>query len=63
VPAYVFFDDRTLEAIARRAPRTLDELRAVPGIGPARAARYGEAILALVNDHEPPTAEDGPPSE
>jgi ATP-dependent DNA helicase RecQ len=60
VPAYVVFDNRTLEAIARRAPRTIDELWAVPGIGPAKAARYGEAILALVNDHEPPVVEDGP---
>ena len=47
-PAYVVFDNRTMEAIARRWPRSEDELRRVPGIGPAKLARYGTAVLDLV---------------
>src|ERR687884_1334950 len=45
VPAYVVFDDRTLEEIVRRAPESPDELAAVPGIGPARLERYGAEVL------------------
>jgi ATP-dependent DNA helicase RecQ len=53
VPAYVVLPDRTLEQIAATAPRTLDALGMVPGIGPARLAEYGEQILALLADTEP----------
>jgi len=48
LPAFVILHDRTLAAIAAAAPRTIDELRAVHGIGPAKLAAYGEAILAAV---------------
>jgi ATP-dependent DNA helicase RecQ len=47
VPAFVVFHDRTLAEIAARAPRDLAELSAVPGVGPAKLARYGDQILAL----------------
>src|SRR5206468_13120378 len=46
LPAFVILHDRTLAAIAAAAPRTIDELGAVHGIGPAKLAAYGEAILA-----------------
>ena len=52
VPAYVVLHDRTLELIAATSPRTLDALAAQPGIGPARLAEHGEAILAIVAEHE-----------
>ena len=48
VPAYVIFHDRTLRAIAAEAPRDLDALAALPGVGAAKLARYGEALLALL---------------
>lgn len=48
VPAYVVFNDRTLAELVARAPRTLAELAAVPGIGPAKLERYGEDILAAL---------------
>jgi DNA helicase-2/ATP-dependent DNA helicase PcrA len=48
VPAYVVFDDRTLEEIVRRAPASRSELAAVPGIGPARLERYGADVLAVL---------------
>ena len=46
VPAFVVFNDRTLAELAERTPRTLAELAAVPGIGPAKLERYGPELLA-----------------
>jgi DNA helicase-2/ATP-dependent DNA helicase PcrA len=46
VPAYVVFNDRTLAELVAREPRTLAELAAVPGIGPAKLERYGPELLA-----------------
>jgi DNA helicase-2/ATP-dependent DNA helicase PcrA len=46
VPAFVVFNDRTLAELASRAPRTLAELAAVPGIGPSKLERYGAELLA-----------------
>ncbi|HEY1327424.1 MAG TPA: DNA helicase RecQ [Casimicrobiaceae bacterium] len=50
VPAYVILHDRTLAEIARRRPRDAMELAAVAGIGSAKLARYGPALLEVVND-------------
>ncbi len=47
VPAYVIFNDATLRAIAEMAPRDLDELSTVSGIGSSKLERYGEAVLEL----------------
>ncbi|MGE5505807.1 MAG: RQC domain-containing protein, partial [Actinomycetota bacterium] len=48
VPAYVVFPDRTLIELSARRPGTLDEMRAVHGIGEAKLARYGQAFLEAV---------------
>lgn len=48
VPAYVVFNDATLEEIARRTPRSPAELVAVPGIGLTKLERYGDDILKTV---------------
>ena len=45
VPAYVVFNDRTLAELVARAPRTIAELAAVPGIGPAKLVRFGSELL------------------
>ena len=50
VPAYVVFNDRTLAELVARTPRTLAELAAVPGIGPAKLERYGAELLARLVD-------------
>jgi len=44
-PAYVIFHNSTLAEIVRRSPRTREELAAVPGVGPAKLERYGDAVL------------------
>ena len=45
VPAYVVFSDKTLREMAAVQPRTMAELRAVGGVGDAKASRYGKAFL------------------
>ncbi|HEY3050606.1 MAG TPA: ATP-dependent DNA helicase UvrD2 [Gaiellaceae bacterium] len=47
-PAYVIFHNSTLAEIVRRAPRTRDELAAVPGVGPAKLERYGDEVLVVL---------------
>ena len=51
VPAYRVFSDKTLEFISSMRPRNLEELLAVPGIGPALGSSYGEDILDEVRSH------------
>jgi len=48
VPAYVVLHDATLEALACARPKSLDALGEIPGIGPAKLAAYGPALLAIV---------------
>ena len=50
VPAFVVFSDATLRELARRRPTTDEALLAVPGIGPAKLAAYGEALKPLLAD-------------
>ena len=47
-PAYVVFDNKTLAAIARSGPTSLQELSRISGIGPAKLERYGDAVIALM---------------
>ena len=48
VPPYVVFHDSTLREIAASRPATLMELARVSGVGEAKLARYGEAMLAAI---------------
>jgi ATP-dependent DNA helicase RecQ len=45
VPAYIVFSDAVLREMAARRPRTPDAMLAVPGVGPVKLERYGEAFL------------------
>ena len=45
MPAYVVLSDKHLDGIAERHPTSLAELRACPGIGPAKLESYGDEIL------------------
>jgi ATP-dependent DNA helicase RecQ len=46
-PAYCVFADRTLQAIVLARPRTLNDLLQLDGMGPAKAARFGEDICRI----------------
>ena len=48
VPAYVIFHDATLLEMLENPPTSLDEMRALPGIGDAKLARYGETFLEVI---------------
>jgi ATP-dependent DNA helicase RecQ len=48
VPPYVIFNDRTLEQMAARRPRTREEFRALKGVGDKKAADLGPAFLACI---------------
>jgi superfamily II DNA helicase RecQ len=48
IAAFIVFHDSTIEAIAERRPRSIAELRRVPGIGPVKLDRYGEEIVGVV---------------
>jgi ATP-dependent DNA helicase RecQ len=48
VPAYVILHDKTLRELAARRPANPADLLDIPGIGQAKAERYGEALLLLM---------------
>jgi DNA helicase-2/ATP-dependent DNA helicase PcrA len=49
VPAYVVFDNKTLEEIASRRPADRSELAAVPGVGPKKLEQYADDVLAILH--------------
>ncbi len=53
VPAFVVFHDTTLAAVAEAKPRNHTALLALPGVGPVKAERYGDAVLAVVATSAP----------
>ena len=72
VPLYQILPNKTLEELARWCPTTTEELLEISGIGPAKLARFGEAILAVLAEGEsqsdtleeppePPPPEPPPP--
>jgi DNA helicase-2/ATP-dependent DNA helicase PcrA len=51
VPAFVVCHDTTLAAVAEARPRDRSSLLALPGMGPVKAERYGDELLAVVAAH------------
>jgi len=54
VPAYVICHDSTLKQIALDAPMTLAELEQIKGMGPMKVKLYGESLLAVAIELQPP---------
>jgi DNA helicase-2/ATP-dependent DNA helicase PcrA len=48
VAPFIVFHDTTIEAIAASRPRSIAELRRVPGVGPTKLDRYGEEVIGVV---------------
>lgn len=48
VPPYVIFHDATLREIAQRRPQSLNDFRAIPGIGDRKLKRYGADFLEVL---------------
>ena len=51
VPAYMVFSNATLMDMAARAPRNMDELLDVSGVGEVKAAKYGKAFLRAIEEY------------
>lgn len=49
-PAYVVFDDATLERIALALPSSLAELGRVNGVGSRKLEQYGDAVIVAIED-------------
>lgn len=47
-PAYIVLSNRQLSAVVEHAPRTLDELLALPGFGQVKVEQVGQALIELV---------------
>ena len=62
LPPYVVFHDSTLREMAEHLPLDLDQFAALPGVGQAKLARYGEQFIAAVREHRAAelAARDGP---
>ena len=52
VPLHFILSNETLAELARRRPRTREELLAVKGIGPAKAERYGKTLLEILDERD-----------
>jgi ATP-dependent DNA helicase RecQ len=50
VPAYIVFSDAVLVRMAAARPTDDAGLLAVPGVGPAKLARYGKAFLDVLRE-------------
>ncbi len=46
--AYMVFQRTTIQAIDRIRPTSIEALARIPGLGPAKIARFGDEILAVV---------------
>jgi ATP-dependent DNA helicase RecQ len=49
VPAYVVLHDKTIQALASAKPQSRNALLEVPGLGPTKVERYGDALLTVIN--------------
>ena len=52
LPAYVIFHDATLSAIAHKAPKTLEELQSISGMGVKKLQAYAHDVLRVVAQSE-----------
>ena len=56
VAAFIVFDNKTLVAIAERAPASHAELAGVPGVGPKKLEMYADEVLAVLRGADVPSA-------
>ncbi len=51
LPAYVIFQDPSLEAMSTTYPVSLEELKNIPGVGEGKAKRYGNKFVEIIKKH------------
>lgn len=47
-PPYVIFTNNQMIAVAKKRPRTKEQLSEVPGVGESKLANFGDEVLAVV---------------
>lgn len=52
VPPYIIFSDNSLREMLEFRPLTLDQMRAISGVGETKLKRYGDAFLAVIREAE-----------
>ena len=57
LPAYCIFTDATLIALAEARPGSAADLIKVQGLGPTKADKYGEQVLAILATEKNRTAQ------
>jgi DNA helicase-2/ATP-dependent DNA helicase PcrA len=53
-PAFIYFNDETLDAMAAAMPATTAALARIRGIGPAKLDAYGDELLSLLDSIRAP---------
>lgn len=48
MPPYIVATDKVLRAVAQKRPASVEDLRQIPGFGPAKTAKYGAGVVELV---------------
>ncbi len=51
LPAYCIFHNKTLQAMARQLPQSLEEFMRIHGIGPAKTGKYANDFLPIIRDY------------
>jgi ATP-dependent DNA helicase RecQ len=54
VPPYVIFHDRSLQEMADRRPKTIEDLHGIYGVGVKKAADFGDAFLDAIREFRRP---------
>tara|TARA_B100002052_G_C15869157_1_gene593775 strand:+ start:145 stop:2007 length:1863 start_codon:yes stop_codon:yes gene_type:complete len=52
IPSFGVLPKKVVNEIVSRRPKTLDELKGIPGFGGKRAQEYGEEVLNIIIKHE-----------
>lgn len=52
LPAYMVLNNKTIAELARKRPTTPAELELIPGLGDRKLAKYGDALLDLIEAFE-----------
>jgi len=50
VPSYIVFSNTTLDDMAEKRPKTIEELLEVSGVGEVKAERYGKKFLQAISE-------------
>ncbi len=49
LPLHIIMADKTIRRVAEKTPRSLEQLAALPGIGPVKAKEIGQLVIDIVN--------------